>query len=235
MPLVSCFDTPAYVISSKSFISDNAKALAGMDFFESDAINSMVDEIRIGNVVYPLRKSLTATFIPGKGEFLVDGFSPIFVGHGDTQQRARRNFHDEVHMTFQDLIAKRPFEMSERERRDWVILNDQIDVTLYRNNTPIHVTQYGWVSKVRPYPVQVTWENGSKESISLEIVESPDFVTYKAGQPFEAVVARDPISFALLRIVHVERRARASRLTSEAEIELLASIGSSDNLEEVDW
>jgi hypothetical protein len=125
--------------------------------------------------------------------------------------------------------------MSDDDRATWRLIGSYVDVTVYRNSIPIQVRQYGRVLRARPYPTQVAWDDETKERVSLEIVDSPDFVTYKPGQPFEAVVARDPITFELLRIVHIERTCPPGRLDSEEEQQLLDEIGSTSKLEEVGW
>lgn len=204
-------------------------------YFESDTIRSTLDEIQVAGVTYPLRRSSTVSFIPGIGEFLVEGFSPAFVGHGATFEAARRDWLLSIHSGFQELLHKRPFEMSPDDVYRWSVLSSRIDVTVYRNQTPIQVRQYGRISQARPYPRQIQWENGERESINVEQVASPDFVTFKSGQPVEAIVARDPVNFRLLGIVHIERRSTPSRLPSREEAELLESIGSTTALPAASW
>jgi len=218
-----------------SFLSDGVQAMRLVDFADSDVIRSTIDEIRVGFVSYPLRRSLQATYIPGQGDFLVDGFSPAFIGHGETQGEAHLDWTNAVHAAFQELLHKRPFEMTDQDRRKWNVLSEQIDVTAYRNRMPISIRQFGRVSKARPYPQEITWEDGSKDKIQLNMVGSPDFVTYKPGQPLEALVERDPLTFQMLRIVHVERRRRPSRLPADQEQAILETIGSASQLEEVSW
>lgn len=235
MPFVAVADNPVCAISVTSFVSDEMVAVRFADFADTDVMRSTLDKIQIGSVEYPLRRTVQATYIPGQGDYLVEGFSPAFIGHGKTQAEAFQNWKTAVHATFQELLHKRPFELTDADRRNWTVLSEQIDVTLYRNRIPIQIRQFGRVTKARPYPQQITWEDGCKEQVNLEIVDSPDFVTYKPGQPLEALVARDPITFAMLRILHVERRSNASRMPSEEEHRMLEGIGSARSLEEVDW
>lgn len=82
---------------------------------------------------------------------------------------------------------------------------------------------------------RIEWEDGSREAIRIEQVASPDFITFKTGQPFEAIVSRDPVDFRLLRIVHIERRPEPSRLPEREETELLESIGSATILPAAWW
>jgi hypothetical protein len=235
MPLVafnqnSDLAMPAFVSSV-----DAVQEMPFRRYFESDAIRSTLNDIRIAGVAYPLRRPCTASFIPGAGEFLVDGFSPAFVGRGATLEEARKDWLLAVHAGFQELLHKRPFEMTPTDVRRWSVLSSRIDVTVYRNKTPIHVRQFGKVTQARPYPQQIQWENGDREPISVDLVTSPDFITFKSGQPIEAVVARDPVNFRLIRIVHVERRSTPSRLSPVDEAELLESIGSTKSLPVAGW
>ncbi|MBS0210427.1 MAG: hypothetical protein JSS27_15900 [Planctomycetes bacterium] len=222
--------TPAYVSSI-----DGTMDVSFRQYFESDIVRSILNDLRIAGVTYPLRRPCPASYIPGVGEFLVEGFSPVFVGRGATIEEARSDWLLAVHAGFQELISKRPFEMAPSDVRRWHVLTSQIDVTVYRNQTPILVRQFGKVTQARPYPQQIQWENGEREAISVEQVESPDFITFKPGQPIEAVVARDPLNFHLLRIVHIERRSTPSRLLPTEEAELLESIGSSQHLPPAGW
>lgn len=203
--------------------------------FTSDAIRSTLSELCVAGTRYPLRASSRISYIPVAGEFLVEGFSPLFVGRGASQEKARENWLLAVHASFQELLHKRPFEMTADDRRTWSVLSSRIDVAVYRNQTPIQVRQFGRISKARPYPQQIRWESGEREAIRIDQVASPDFITFKAGQPFEAVVARDPVDFHLLRIVHVERRSEPARLSANEEAELLESIGSARTLPAAGW
>ncbi|MCY2991333.1 MAG: hypothetical protein NTY19_26190 [Planctomycetota bacterium] len=236
MPFLVAPNVPVAVISAHSFLTDQARASRFQDYLDADVIRSMIDEIRVScGVCYPLRQSLQATFLPGQGEYLVAGFSPTFIGHGDTEAQSSLDWRTAVHATVQELLHKRPFEMDEQDRQVWRILTDQIDVTAYRNRMPISIRQFGHVSKARPYPQEITWEDGSQDKVQLDMVGAPDFVTYKPGQPLEAVVERDPLTFQMLRIVHVERRRRPARLPADQERVLLEAIGSASQLEEVSW
>lgn len=203
--------------------------------FTSDAIRSTISELCVAGMRYPLRAPSRASYIPVAGEFLVEGFSPLFVGRGSSQEEARENWLLAVHAAFQELLHKRPFEMTVDDRWIWSVLSSRIDVAVYRNQTPIQVRQFGRISKARPYPQQIRWESGERETIRIDQVASPDFITFKAGQPFEAIVARDPVDFQLLRIVHIERRSTPSRLTPAEKQELLDVIGSSSSLPDAGW
>ena len=235
MPLLATAQTAWFVPSAFVWTVDNSIDERFRRVFTSDAIRSTFSELCVAGTRYPLRAPSSASYIPVAGEFLVEGFSPLFVGRGASQDEARENWLLGVHATFQELLFRRPFEMTTDDRQKWSVLSARIDVVVYRNQTPIPVRQFGKISKARPYPQQIRWENDEREAIRIDQVASPDFITFKAGQPFEAVVDRDPVDFHLLRIVHIERRSEPARLSANEEAELLASIGSATTLPAAGW
>ncbi len=235
MPLAATITDSMPVMSAYVSTVDSAQEQRFRRYFESDSIRTAINEVQVASVVYPLRRTCGAYFLPGIGEFVVEGFSPIFVGRGSTADIARQDWLLKVHAAFQELLCKRPFEMTADDRRAWSILSSRIDVTVYRNQTPIQVKQFGKITQARPYPQQIQWENGEREAVGVDEVDSPDFITYKPGQPIEAIVARDPLNFRLLRIVHIERRSTPSRLSAVDEAKVLESIGSSQTLPTAGW
>jgi hypothetical protein len=99
----------------------------------------------------------------------------------------------------------------------------------------MQVRQFGRIERARPYPDLIVWENGSADVVALSQVNSSDFITYKPGQPIEAVVTRDPVTFQLLGISYIQRRSAATRLPVSEEAELLETIGSTKTLQTVGW
>ena len=203
--------------------------------FVSDAIRSTLSELRVAGMCYPLRAPSRTSYLPVAGEFLVEGFSQLFVGRGASEDEAREDWLVAVHASFQELLYKRPIELTADDRQTWSVLSSRIDVTVYRNQTPVPVRQFGRISKARPYPQQIQWESGEREAIRIDQVAAPDFVTFRAGQPFEAVVARDPVDFRLLRVVYIERQSEPTRLSADEEARLLESIGSARTLRSAGW
>lgn len=235
MPVAAVtIEAPAnYLASVHPVFGDRGIRHSG--YLESGLSRSVMKEIRIGDLAYPLRESYVATFFPSIGEFIVDGFGASFVGRGKTMESAKADWSMTVHAAFQELLHKRHFEMTDLEVARWDVLSNCIDVTVYRNHTPLRVRQFGYVSQRRPYPTQIKWEDGKTERIRVDQVSSPDFVTYKVGQPFDAVVLRDPISFELQKIIHITRKSHPSRMRKEDERNLLKEIGSGERLQDVEW
>ncbi len=235
MPLIATIDRPVASMVTYAPATAGARELPYRNYFQTDAMRSILNDIEVAGVVYPLRQPCATDYIPVVGEFLVEGFSPAFIGRGKTPNEARQNWALSVHAAFQELQYKRPFEMTVEEQRTWSVLASRIDVTVYRNQTPMIVRQFGKVRRARPYPDLIVWDDGTADKVSLAQVDAPDFVTFKPGQPIEALVVRDPVNFQLRRIAHIQRRSSASRLPQDEEADLLASIGSAGTLPDAGW
>jgi hypothetical protein len=176
--------------------------------------------IRVGETCYRLRETLQGEFLPvgdGTCEFWVERLSPQFVGRGARADEAYRDWRDRVHESFQDLYGKRPFEMTAEEVECWDILVSMLDVVAYRNEAPLLVRQVGRIVQARPLPRRVTWVDGRSETINLDDMPA-EFASYKPGQPFEADVERDPMTFKIRRVRFVRRISEISPL-KKAELE----------------
>jgi hypothetical protein len=162
----------------------------------------------VGETTYRLRRPVQGVFVPGTKsgwELWVEGFSPLFVGRGDHAERAFHDWRDQVHGAFQSLYGKRPFEMSQDERQAWDVLEGLIDVVGYRNETPVLVRQLGQITQARPWPREITWVDGSKET-NIDLALMPgELAGFKPGQWFEAIVERDPLTWRLRRVRHAQR------------------------------
>ena len=195
-------------------------------------------ELEVGDTIYPLRSQFVGTFLPGHigrpGEFAVPQFLPYFVGKGRNSDEAFVDWRDQLHARFQKLYSKRPFELTEQEAEIWRTLESLIDVPTYRNTTHLMIRQIGKVVRCRPFPEQIEWEDGHKESVRLDQMPG-EFATYKPGQPFEAIVARDPSDLRLVKVGHVRRISPLPR-PSAAEVEaLLREVPTTSSLPVADW
>lgn len=201
-----------------------------------DALASRILSISAGSGSYPLRSSLTASYYPSIGELHVERASPLFIGQGCDREHALADFELKVHSRVQDLIWKRPFELSAIDSRDLEVLDGIIDIAVYKNTTPILVRQFGVIKYDRTsIPRAIEWENGYTEHLKLNQVASPEFVNYPPGQPVEAWVMRDPITRELLFISNI---VKVSRMRTEREIEesgFWARIGSVSDLPDGEW
>lgn len=235
MPLIDAQHIPASVATIAAVSQDLALSRHARGYHDSDATRLVVDRVSVGGTTYPLRNPVSATFVPGPSQLVVEGFSPTFVGEGTTRDEAMNDWACKVHSRIQELLVKRPFEMTDADRQDWDLLRRHVDVTVYRNTTPMTIRQFGRVTQSRPYPTQVRWDDGRRELLSLSQVDSPEFVTFPPGQTFEAVVARDPLTSELLRIVHITKCSPPLLLSHTEQSELLDDIGSSKHADLKDW
>jgi hypothetical protein len=138
-----------------------------------------------------------------------------FVGMGDTFTSAFEDFKNQLHVTFQRLYRKRPFEMSVQEKEQWNRLVNVIDVYHYRTTTPIVVREVGQISYgmiSRPY--RIKWLTGYNYVIDPYRVP-PELMSLKPGQYIDAVVKRDPVTHKEIEILSVQ--SIAFHLPTEAE------------------
>lgn len=193
--------------------------------------------LRFGQTTYRLRALAEGTFSPlvagVGGEFLVDGFRRDIVGHGANPEEAYQEWLTQFHAAFQRLYVMRPFEMEEADRRLWAVIESQVDVEQYRASRPLIALQQGKVCRARPHPDKIEWEDGTKERIQLKRMPG-EFATYKIGQPFEALVHRDPVSHKIIKVEYV-RRLRTNSPTNEESQRLWDSVSTSASLPNTDW
>lgn len=200
-----------------------------------DASVVELDELTIGQIRYPLRRRLNGQYFPLTGELIVEEFGGSFVGHGTDLDDALEDFRLTVHQRFQQLMYRRPFELTGQDEMDWALLCRMIDETSFRNALPVQMRQFGEVQfcqRSRPYAIR--WDSGHQEVIDPAIVRSPEYLTYRPGQPVEAVVERDRLTDAIVAIPFITR-VRSFRSSRTIENELNDKIGSSLDYPETDW
>jgi hypothetical protein len=191
-----------------------------------------LSDIRIGETCYRLRQTLLGEFLPvdkGLCEFWVGGFSPTFIGNGVQALEAYHDWRDRVHEAFQSLYGKAAFELSEEEQQQWRVLENIIDVVGYRNETPVVVRQLGKVVQSRPLPRKIEWIDGKSEIVRLENMPG-EFAGYKPGQPFEADVERDPLTWRLLRVRSIRRISTITPMTPAKLQEFWQSLPATNSL-----
>ena len=236
MPFVQTHDWNSVAMVASADLSITENAVASKIRKLPDYNSVQLSRIVVGDVVYPIRRTLLGRYYRSLEQFLVDGWSPAVIGRGESESIAIKDFELSIHSLVQELLAKRPFEFSENDRQALAQVERYIDLTVFRNTHPIRTRQFGIVSKVRPYPTEIKWENGALDSVSLDRVANAEFVTFKAGQPLEAIVERDPRTFRLMRIVHVAKRSSPRQWTEKEEHDVMNSIGSAANSKiDIDW
>ena len=195
-----------------------------------------LEEIRFGRFCYPLKRILKGYFIKSKSEFVAEGLSPHFVGTGDDADTAKADFCQKVHSGIQANMYKRPFEFTASETVEWEAIGDVVDVTVFKNKTPVVVQHYGVVRHgMLSYPCKIQWDNGYTEAIDLRLVGTPDFVNFAPGQPIRALVRRDPVTREIIDIPHVEKVAPLRSPQQIVESGLLQRITDPATLPETEW
>ncbi|MCE9566469.1 MAG: hypothetical protein K8U57_30980 [Planctomycetes bacterium] len=194
--------------------------------------------IQCGKTTYHLRQPAQGYFTrttddSGGGEFLVEGLPRPITGTGRRPQEAHREWKRQFHATFQRLFVMRPFEMEDADRRVWTAIETMVDVERYRADQPLIVRQIGMVCRARPYPLAVKWEDGTKERVYLERMPG-EFATYKAGQPFEAVIHRHPVTHKIMSVEYIKRISQMAIKTTESD-DLWNSVPTSAALPDADW
>jgi hypothetical protein len=198
-----------------------------------------LDLLRFGQTEYRLRSPLEGVFKPATaggedGDFSVEGFQGFILGQGPTPNEAYEDWLKQFHVAFQRLYAMRPFEMDASEQRLWDMIESRIDVEQYRNSQSLVVKQEGKVVRARPYPEVIEWEDGTRERVALQRMPA-EFAGYRAGQPFEAVIHRDPVSYKIRKVDYVKRLPTRRGRTEEESKRLWESVPTSGSLPDTDW
>jgi hypothetical protein len=195
-----------------------------------------LSEIVYGYAIYPLKRTLRATYLRSREEYLVEGLSPEISGHGNSAEDARENFCLNFHSLFQELIYKRPFEMTASDSFIWKKIKGVVDVTVYRNRTPIVVEQYGVVSHGQTSrPCEIKWDNGYTEAVDIRNIDSAEFVRYRPGQPVKAIVRRNPMTRELIDIPYIQRVAALPTKTDLVTNGFVEKVLTSEPFPDADW
>ena len=201
-----------------------------------DVLQRTLDEVRIGEAVYYTRAPLLATFYPRTrgvdGELTMTPNNLRLVGIGKNFDEAQRDWSNQFHVRFQTLLAKRPWEMTLEEKEEWGRIELLVDVARFRRETPYVVRQIGVLTRRRPIPDQIRWEDGRTERVWLEHMP-PEFAGLHEGQRFEAEVIRDSATGRMVRTT-VVRRLPALRTTDD-DAALWQSVPTTSQAETVDW
>jgi DNA-directed RNA polymerase subunit alpha len=133
----------------------------------------------------------------------VDPIGPRFTGRGKNVEEALEDWGQQIHVAFQTICKKDAAFRTKNEHKDWQILTKLIDVNNYIQTAPFVTRRLGRVSKVPPAGHEIEWLDGRSEEVNLKIMP-PEYATYSAGQWFEAIVDRDPVSGVLRKVRYVQ-------------------------------
>jgi hypothetical protein len=210
------------------------RAVGRGDFF--DVLRREVGDIRVGSARYRLRSPLLASFYPviqgPEGRLMVTPALLPIVGSGAGFDEAWRDWAEQFHVRFQTLLAMRPWEMQPDQSEEWERIEQMVNVEAYRRETPYVIRQIGVLTRRRPIPNTIRWEDGRQERVGLEQMP-PEFASLHEGQRFEAEVVRNAVTHQLIQAV-VVRRLPPLRTTSEDEA-LWASLPTTKEAKPVDW
>lgn len=222
-------DTPYYFISledenfqPKSY-NDEKKAS-----YENSSSFDSFEYIEIGKIKYKLLAPLkTATiYIPNQKLWVChtnDRFKYVGISK-KSRDAAIEDFIFQIHVRFQQLYSKRPFEMIEDEHNEWIKLANTIDLLHYKTTTPLKLREIGCVSfKNYPYPYRIKWLTDENYIINPSKVPG-ELMNFRPGQWVEAIVERCPVNHNVLGIssvrkikFHIPRSGEAQRYWDNME------------------
>jgi hypothetical protein len=181
-----------------------------------DVLKQEFSRLQYGSAVYEFRHNVVGQWLPrlvqGGYEFYLDPL-PQIAGHGATMAEAQDEFLAIFHERVQELLSKRPFEMTKQEKSDYAAINSVIDIAFYQQHLPVRLRQRGKLVSKRHGNLTVIWEGLGQEQVSGKLFPA-DFAAYREGQQFDAIVLRDRQSMNLIQVADVERTT-ASQSTEE--------------------
>lgn len=185
-----------------------------------------------GQERYPLWRPTIGRLLPepyaNRYRFQLQGLLSVS-GEGDSPQNAISTFKEAFHARFQELIAKRPFEMNVHERASWDEIRRLVNVELYRSRQPVLLRQFGEVVSVRTGHRAVRWEGTGRETVDLAKFPG-EFASYCVGQPFEAYVERDQLGMGMRQVFYVKRTPQPTHHTAADNDEFARSLDSNKGL-----
>ena len=197
-----------------------------------DVFQTRLEEVEFGQERYPLWRPTIGRLLPepnaNRYRFQLQGLLSVS-GEGNSPQDAIASFRETFHTHFQELIAKRPFEMDEHERGSWDEIRRLVNVELYRSRQPVLLRQFGEVISVRSGYRAVRWEGTGREPVDLAKFPG-EFASYYVGQPFEAYVERDQLGMGLRKVFYVKRTPQPTHRTADDNDDFARSLGSNKGL-----
>lgn len=195
LPSTTLFEDES--LSSESYLYEKKASYEHSSSFDS------IQYIEVGKteykLIYPIK---TATVYVQKQKIWVCHTSEFeyFGASKKDREDAVEKFKHKIHIRFQQLYSKRPFEMTEEEYHEWIKLANTIDLLNYKTTTPLETREIGCVSyKNLPYPYRIKWLTDENYIINPSEVPG-ELMSYRPGQWIEAVVERDPVNYKVLGI-----------------------------------
>jgi hypothetical protein len=196
-----------------------------------DVLKLELSRLEYGNAVYEFRHNVIGQWIPrlaqGGYEFFLEPL-PQLAGHGATMAEAQDELLAIFHERVQELLSKRPFEMTSQEKSDYAAIDSVVDLAFYQQQLPVRLRQRGKLVSKRPGNWTVIWEGLGQEKVDGKLFPV-DFAAYREGQRFDAIVLRDRQSMNLIQVADVERTT-ASQSTEEELQEFWKSLPTTADL-----
>lgn len=181
---------------------------------------------KIGDIRYRSLQPLKANYNPPafdrSGRVTVQGLSPEIIGRGSSLKEAKRDWQLNLDAEVQRLFGTQEFELTTEDKTLLRKLNQFFDLNELRYSTPIAVRSYGRLLGVRGHKYRVRWVDGTKSTLSRKQIPA-SMVPFQAGQPFEAVVSRDPRTWNILRIESAFRANGLPAVSEEEAVELFSA------------
>lgn len=189
---------------------DKSYCREGIDSYVNSSSFYPLPEIKVGETTYKLLSSIDtlASFDPIEKKWECRNYSGKFnyIGISEaSSEDAIENFKLQIHIHFQQLYSKRPFEMTEEEYNEWIKLANTIDLLHYKTTNPIETREVGRISYWKvSYPYRIKWL--TDENYIIDPLKVPgELMSYKPGQWIEAVVKRHPVSYKVLSISSIKK------------------------------
>lgn len=213
-------------------------AVWSRDLLYCDPMRQFVESFTIGDVYYRVLRQLPALYEPPmggrQGRFIAAPLSPDFVGNGDTLEAAREDWQLQIDFAIQRFLAMQDFEFTSDQRRQRRVLSRYFDLNEIRYSQPLKVRAYGELVSQYPRPIRVRWVDGTKNTLTRQQISS-EMVGFVVGQPFEAVVERNPRTWELIRIQAAFRTTGLPSVSADEAAELLQNVSSTRNLPPLSW
>ncbi len=206
------------------------------DLFYCDPTRHELASFKVGGVFYCLLHPVRAIYEPpiaGKsGRLIAHGLEKHFVGKGPTLEEAREDWQLQIDFAIQQLLATQDFERTVEEQGQWRVLCQYFDLNEIRYSRPLRIRAYGRLLSNHSRKFRVRWIDGEKHVFTREQI-ADEMVAFRPGQPFEAVVLREPRTWRLLRIESAFPARNLPEVSDQEARELLA--GKSVQHAELEW
>lgn len=196
-------------------------------YLYEDPSQLVINRFIVGDVEYVPNHVLVANYEPPVGgvqaRFIVAELHSLrglmedieFVGRGASLKASKLDWSMQVDTAIQRLFAKQDFERTSSEEKLWRGLGRFFDLNSIRYSIPLKIRAYGTLESIRGHRYIVRWlDSGRVNRLNRKDIPSA-MVSFRCGQPFEAVVIRNARDFKLIGIESVFATSSLPRSTDE--------------------